>query len=159
MHPAVALWPDTAVFCIASLHGRSLWAGVTPGHCAPRAGSTHSSFLEQSKGCLHIMEPQSGFMPCFQETYRRKTIKCGKLCCGVIVTGIFRRFLGNHMTEGAKACGCPREWCIASPDPHCLFVQRLVVSCYEVNHSAGFPCFYERCKWYCPWLLHDLLPL
>lgn len=67
----------------------------------------------------------------FSEAYRKKAIKCGKLCCGVIVTGIFHHFLGNHMTEGAKACGCSRDWCIASPDPHCLFVQRLVVSCYE----------------------------
>lgn len=106
MHPAVALWPDIAVFCIASLRGHSLRAGVTPGHCAPWAGSTHSFSLQRAgteQGCLHLMKPQSGFMPCFQERYRKKAILCGKLCYGVIITGIFCHLLGKSYDRGSRS--------------------------------------------------------
>lgn len=67
--------------------------------------STHSSSLQRAgaeQGCLCIIEPQSGFMPYFQERYRKKAIWCGKLCCGVIATGIFCHFLGKSYDRGSR---------------------------------------------------------
>lgn len=121
------IWPDTAIFCIISLHYHYLRAGVMPGHCAPSTGSTHPSFPQRARtgqGCLYAVDPQSGFTPCFQEGCRKKAILHGKLHCWVIVLGIRLHFLGKLDHKGSKGLWLSsRHRCTASPDPHCLFVQ------------------------------------
>lgn len=58
--------------------------------------------LERSRAACVLWSLRVGLCPVFKRDIGKKAILGGKLCCGVMATGIFHHFLGKSYDRGSR---------------------------------------------------------
>lgn len=153
-------WHSHFLCHLIALH--YLRAGVMPGHGAIWAGSTQShpcEELEWREAACILWSLRAGFMPFVQEGGGKK-LSYGKLCCGVVVPGIWLNVLSKSNHKESRRLVNVQETQL--PWPSLPLRSRLVVSCDEVNQRC-LPLFLWRIQVVLPmavtWSASSLKPL